>query len=88
LQIVQDKLILFNNEDKPFKCSVRIKKCVGLPSVIDKGGYIVQPVAAPCGDKFPAANCKTKNEQGNSQKPQLFKRGNAISEVSSCKGIT
>jgi hypothetical protein len=84
---VQDKLILFNKEDNPFKCKATTRKCAGFPSKTDKGGYTVHPVAAPFVAKVPAANCKTINEQGNSQKPQLFNLGKAMSEVINCKGI-
>jgi hypothetical protein len=83
---VHNKLILLSIDELPFKCRVNIRKCIGFPSKIDNGGYIVHPLPAPCGLKLPAANCSVIKEQGSNQNPKLLSLGNAISEVIICKG--
>jgi hypothetical protein len=50
-RIVTIKLIAPNSEEIPAKCKLKIAKSTELPAraiAADSGGYIVQPVPAPC----------------------------------------
>ena len=54
--------------------------------VVDKGGYIVHPVATPF-ETYPLINNKVIDGTKN-QNLRLFIRGNAISGADSIKGIS
>jgi hypothetical protein len=85
-KIVVNILIALSNEEVPFKCKVTIKKSTeGPDALIDKGGYIVQPVPAPAKPNSPEAYMNVKYEQGSNQKDKAFNLGKAISYVISCR---
>jgi len=61
LAIVTNMLIALSKEDVPFICKVIIKKSVAAPSsLIDNGGYTVQPVPAPTVLNSPEAYINVK----------------------------
>jgi hypothetical protein len=74
------KLIAPNNDDIPAKCKLNIAKSTDPPewaTILDNGGYTVQPVPAPTSTKDEDNN--NKKDGGNNQKLILFNLGNAIS---------
>ena len=80
LKIVVIKLVAPNKEDAPAKCRLKIAKSTDPPewySMLDKGGYTVQPVPAPPSTRAEVTN--NNNDGGSNQKLMLFSLGNAIS---------
>jgi hypothetical protein len=49
-------------DENPFKCTLKIKKSIHKFSLVDKGGYMVQPTPAPpkFGTSAPEATCKVE----------------------------
>jgi hypothetical protein len=86
--IVVIKFIAPNNELTPDKCKANIAKSTLGPlwlCILDKGGYIVQPVPAPF--SIPLANKNKSILGGNNQYDILFNRGYAISGPPIITGI-
>ena len=74
------KLIAPKIEETPAICNEKMAKSTDPPecdSILDKGGYTVQPVPAPPSTKLEDNN--NKKAGGNNQKLKLFNLGKAIS---------
>jgi len=79
-KIVTIKLIAPNNEETPAKCKLKIAKStagVECASILESGGYTVQPVPAP--PSITLDNNNNVRDGGSNQKLKLFNLGKAIS---------
>lgn len=81
------KFIAPNIDDIPAKCRLKIAISTDPPEwacMLDKGGYTVQPVPAPCSTNA-EPNSRVK-AGGNNQKLRLFNLGKAMSGAPIYKG--
>ena len=81
------KFIAPNKEEIPAKCKLKIAKSTEPPecaTILDNGGYTVQPVPAPTSTK--ADDISKIKDGGNNQKLILLRRGNAMSGAPSITG--
>lgn len=82
LNIVVIKFIAPRIDEIPAKCKLKIAKSTDPPewySILDSGGYTVQPVPAPPSTKLD--EIKSVNDGGSNQKLILFNLGKLISAL-------
>ena len=86
-RIVVMKFIAPSIDEIPARCRLKMARSTEPPEWLcrlDRGGYTVHPVPAPCSTKALASS--RISEGGSNQNEMLFNRGKAISGAPICTG--